>query len=127
MIEITVRLKPGRARHFAGLLRTAAAIEADRGQAKAFRGAARHLEHATRPLRYTPPVKRPRHREIDEEAVQRVVRGLRPYPVLSPAEARLACRRLTAARVAASEIADRVRTTQRTVNRWRAEDQAVTR
>ncbi|WP_151480651.1 hypothetical protein [Streptomyces albicerus] len=129
MIEITLRLKgPAQARRLATLLRTLADTDPDRGQAKTYRGAARRLEHIARPNRYTstrPP--RPAHAELDEEAVQRVVKGLRPLPPLSRAEARIACWRLTARKCSAPEIAARVGVTPRTVNRWRAEDQAVTR
>lgn len=143
MIEITVRLKPGCALRFAELLRDSAATEQDRGQAKAYRGAARQIERlartgrrpatrtaaqlpAAQPIRFTPRVQRPRHEDIDERAVQRVVLGLRPLPELSRNEARLACWYLTRHEAPASEIADRVRIAKRTVHRWRAEDrQAV--
>ncbi|MGW3135947.1 hypothetical protein [Streptomyces sp. NPDC001139] len=135
MIEITLRLKPACARRFADLLRTAAASETDRGQAKAYRGAARSIErapgirHATAgTYRYTPRVQRPQHKAIDEGALRRVIRGERPFPVLTRAEARKACWHLTQLDCPASEIAERVRIAQRTVHRWRAEDrQAVTR
>jgi DNA-binding CsgD family transcriptional regulator len=129
MIEITIRLKgPAQARRLATVLRTLADTDEDRGQAKTYRGAARRLEHLARPFRSTttrPP--RPAHTELDEEAVQRAVQGLRPLPMLSRAEARIACWRLTARRCSAREIAERIGVTPRTVNRWRAEDQAVTR
>lgn len=132
MIEITIQLKPSSAARFAALLRTAAACETDRGQAKAYRGAARAVERAPglrRPAdRYTPRVQRPQHKAIDEGAVQRVILGERPFPVLTRAEARRACWQLTQLDCPASEIAERVRIAQRTVHRWRAEDrQAVTR
>lgn len=146
MIDVIVRVKPGCAPRVAALLRTAAEIEADRGQAKALRGAARRIERLTRtkrtaprrppkpkaatrpapavrPIRYTPRVQRPHHREIDERAVQRVVLGLRPLPVLTRAEARLACWHLTVGGCSAPEIAERLSIAQRTVHRWRAEDQ----
>ncbi|WP_262058565.1 hypothetical protein [Streptomyces sp. STR69] len=149
MIEITIRLKPGRALHFAALLRTAADLETDPGQAKHYRGAARHIERlpksrtlprrrpgrptptrpasGPRPIRYTPRVQRPRHPGIDESAVQCVVLNVHPLPVLSRAEARLACWHLTGRGYSAAEIADRLQVAQRTINRWRAEDrQAVT-
>jgi hypothetical protein len=134
MIEITLRVKPACAQRFAALLRTAAACETDRGQARAYRGAARSIERApgirrpaTRLYHYTPRVQRPQHRAIDEGAVQRVILGERPFPVLTRAEARKACWHLTQLDVPASEIAERVRIAQRTVHRWRAEDrQAVT-
>lgn len=149
MIDVIVRVKPGCAPRVAALLRTAAEIEADRGQAKALRGAARRIErltraakpvrqrrpappkptprkHVVRLSRYAPRVQRPHHPEIDERAVQRVVLGLRPLPVLSRAEARLACWHLTARGCSAQEIAERLSIAQRTVHRWRAEDhQAV--
>lgn len=139
MIQITIRLKPGRANGFADLLRALAAVESDRGQAKAYRGGARQIERATRakpaprpappvvrPLRYTPRVQRPKHPGIDEAAVQRVVLGIRPLPVLTRDEARLACWYLTADGCSAPEIADRLTVAQRTVVRWRSEDrQAV--
>lgn len=135
MIEITLRIKPGCARRFADLLRTAAACEPDRGQAKAYRGAARTIERApgirrpgSRPYAYTPRVQRPQHDVIDEGALRRVILGERPFPVLTRAEARKACWHLTQLDCPASEIAERVRIAQRTVHRWRAEDrQAVTR
>lgn len=124
MIEITIRLKgPAQARRLAALLRTLADTDQDRGQAKTYRGAARRLERIARPNRFTttrPP--RPAHAELDEEAVQRVVKGLRPLPKLSRAEARIACWRLTARRCSAPEIAARIGATERTVRRWRAED-----
>lgn len=123
MIEITIRVKPACAARLAALLRNCASTEPDRGQAKAYRGAARRLEHATRPVRYMPRTPRPAHREIDEEAVQRVVLGLRPLPQLSRTEARLACLQLTRRQCPALEIADRVQVAPRTVQRWRAEDQ----
>lgn len=145
MIEITIRVKPACAARLAALLRTTADLEADRGQAKAYRGAARSIERATRTgrrpahtrphtpapaprtFRYTPRVQRPQHDGIDETAVTRVVLGLRPLPVLSRDEARLACWYLTQHEAPASEIAERVRIAKRTVHRWRAEDrQAVT-
>lgn len=147
MIDVIVRVKPGCAPRVAALLRTAAEIEADRGQAKALRGAARRIERLTRtnrttpqrrppkpkaatrpaptikPIRYKPRVQRPHHPETDERAVQRVVLGLRPFPVLTRAEARLACWHLTARGCSAQEIAERLCVAQRTVHRWRAEDQ----
>ena len=146
MIEITIRLKPGCAADFAALLRTTAAAEPDPGQARHYRGAARQIERQTRarrprpqqpaarqrpatrtdsarPIRYTPRVQRPRHRGIDDGAVQRVVEGLRPLPTLSRAEARLACWQLTERGCPAVEIAERIRIAKRTVHRWRAEDQ----
>ena len=146
MIEITVRVKPSCAVRLAALLRSAADLETDRGQAKAYRGAARRIERLTRtsrrpatqhrpaepkptprPFRYTPRVVRPNHQVVDESAVMRVVLGLRPLPVLSRDEARLACWHLTQHDAPASEIAERVRIAKRTVHRWRAEDrQAVT-
>ncbi|MFC8515530.1 hypothetical protein [Streptomyces sp. NPDC057257] len=147
MIEITIRLKPSCAHRFAALLRTTALTEPDRGQARAYRGAARRIERtpglrrpaptkrpapvkapaAPRPHRYTPRAQRPHHRGIDERAVQRVVLGLRPLPVLSRAEARLACWHLTQHEAPASEIAERIHVAKRTVHRWRAEDRkAVT-
>ncbi|MFF7452152.1 MULTISPECIES: hypothetical protein [unclassified Streptomyces] len=144
MIEITIRVKPACAARLAALLRTTADLETDRGQAKAYRGAARSIERITRtgrrpahtrphtvaaptPIRYTPRVQRPRHGGIDEAAVTRVVLGLRPMPVLSRDEARLACWYLTQHEAPAGEIADRVRVAKRTVHRWRAEDrQGVT-
>ncbi|MFG2780777.1 hypothetical protein ACGFY7_23355 [Streptomyces prunicolor] len=151
MIEITIRLKPGRALHFAALLRAIADLEGDRGQAKHYRGGARQIERHTRtrrprpqrpaqrpqrpasrtdsvrPFRYTPRVQRPHHPGIDESAVQRVLLGLRPLPILSRAEARLACWHLTGDGCSAPEIARRLSVAQRTINRWRAEDrQAAT-
>jgi len=155
MIEITIRLKPGRATAFASLLRAIADMESDRGQAKRYRGAARQIERlpkatrserrrptrstsgrpklartaptrpasAPRPLRYTPRVQRPKHQEIDEGAVQRVVLGIHPLPVLTREEARLACWHLTGRGCSAPEIAERLFVAQRTVHRWRAEDQ----
>ncbi|HTL15110.1 MAG TPA: hypothetical protein VL251_08450 [Thermomonas sp.] len=143
MIEITIRVKPGCAARVAELLRRTAAVEPDRGQARALRGAARRLERLTprrparqatapnantpRPHRYTPRVQRPRHQHIDERAVQRVVLGEQPLPLLTRAEARLACWYLTQRACSAPEIASRVRVAQRTVHRWRAEDrQAAT-
>lgn len=153
MIEITIRLKPGRATAFASLLRAAADLETDRGQAKRYRGAARQIERlpkatrsenrhrytrpapvraasvrpasAPRPLRYTPRVQRPKHPEIDEAAVQRVVLGIHPLPVLTREEARLACWHLTGRGCSAPEIAERLFVAQRTINRWRAEDRQV--
>lgn len=154
MIEITIRLKPGRAHEFAALLRTAATTEPDPGQARHYRGAARQIERlpkstcaverrriarsmsgrkgsvrpasGPRPIRYTPRVQRPRHPGIDESAVQCVVLNVHPLPTLSRAEARLACWHLTACGYSAAEIADRLSVAQRTINRWRAEDrQAV--
>lgn len=140
MIEITLRVKPACAHRLAALLRSTAELETDRGQAKALRGAARRIEHATRteqrparprphsaaptprPFRYTPRVQRPRHDGIDEAAVTSVVLGLRPLPVLSRDEARLACWYLTQHDAPAGEIAERVRIAKRTVHRWRAED-----
>ncbi|WP_328436973.1 hypothetical protein OHA71_06655 [Streptomyces sp. NBC_00444] len=129
MIEITIRVKnPDAARRLAALLRTAAADEPHRGQARSFRGVARRLEQLTRPIRYTPRASRPAHPGIDEEAVQRAVLGQHPIPVLSRTEARLACWHLTQRQCAAAEIADRIRIAKRTVHRWRAEDrEAVTR
>ncbi|RPE40222.1 hypothetical protein EDD90_3258 [Streptomyces sp. Ag109_O5-1] len=129
MIEITIRLNtPDSARRFAGHLRALAATEAHRGQARQFRGTARRLEQLTRPvLHYAPRVRRPAHPGIDEGAVQRVVAGHQPFPVLSRDEARLACWHLTQRACPAPEIAARIRVAQRTVHRWRAEDrQAVT-
>lgn len=141
MIEVTIRIKPGRAGAFAALLRRTAAVEPDRGQARAFRGAARRIERLTprrpaprpqraaapaantpRPHRYTPRVQRPRHQHIDERAVQRVVSGEQPLPLLTRAEARLACWYLTQRACSAPEIAARIRVAQRTVHRWRSED-----
>jgi hypothetical protein len=152
MIEITIRVKPACAARLAAILRTTADLEEDRGQAKAYRGAARRIERtpgirrpaartqrpaparqkstrptAPRPHRYTPRVQRPNSRAIDERAVQRVVAGDHPFPVLSRVEARTACWHLTQLGCSASEIAERVRIAKRTVHRWRAEDrQAVT-
>lgn len=145
MIEITIRVKPGCAQRFAALLRTAAELEADRGQARSYRGAARRIERAPgirrpaartqrpaparpappRPHRYTPRVQRPTSRVIDSRAVERVVTGDHPLPVLSRVEARTACWFLTQLGCPASEIAERVRIAKRTVHRWRAEDRQV--
>jgi hypothetical protein len=149
MIEITIRLKPGRALHFAALLRTAADLETDPGQAKHYRGTARRIERlpksrtaqrrrparttptrtasvrppsGPRPIRYTPRVQRPRHPGIDESAVQCVIIGAHPLPVLSRDEARLACWHLTGRGHSAAEIAERLQVAKRTINRWRAED-----
>ncbi|MFE9810670.1 hypothetical protein [Streptomyces sp. NPDC005548] len=127
MIEIPVRVKnPTAARTLAELLRAVAEAESDRGQARCWRGAARQLEQVARPYRYTPRVQRPRNIEVDEGAVQRVVRGDRPLPVLSRDEARLACWHLTGRGRSAAEIAELVAVSQRTVVRWRTEDQGVT-
>lgn len=127
MIEITVRVKnPAAARALARMLREAAEDELDAGQCRHWRGAARRLEEAARPFRYTPRVQRPKHREIDDEAVRRVVRGDRPLPLLTRSEARLACWHLTVQGRSAAEIAERVDVVQRTVIRWRSEDQGVT-
>lgn len=123
MIEITLRVKsPAAARTLAEMLREAAAAEADRGQSRHWRGAARRLEDAVRPIRYTPRVRRPRHCEIDDEAVRRVIRGEHPLPILTRDEARLACWHLTVRGSSAAEIAERVKVAARTVARWRAED-----
>lgn len=128
MIEVTVRVKnPAAARTLAELLRSVAEAEGDRGQAKCWRGAARQLEQIARPFRYKPKVRRPQHRDIDHEAVRRVVRGDRPLPLLTRDEARLACWYLTARGVAAAEIAERIDVDPRTVWRWRAEDVDVLR
>lgn len=143
MIEITIRVRPSCAARLASLLRATAETETSPGQAKTYRGAARRLEQLVRidrrpaaqprntrsgprPIRYTPQVQRPSNAGVDESAVQRVVLGLRPLPVLSRDEARLACWYLTQHDAPASEIAERVSITKRTVHRWRAEDrQAV--
>ncbi|RMB85598.1 helix-turn-helix domain-containing protein [Streptomyces shenzhenensis] len=127
MIEITVSLASiDTARRFARMLHTAADAEPHRGQARSWRRAAARLERFANPARsYRPRVRRPRHSEIDEEAVQRVVHGLRPYPVLSRAEARLACYRMTVAGHSTREIAGRVGIARRTVSRWRAEDPLI--
>ena len=120
-------MEPGRAgaqaRRLAAVLRNLADTDPDRGQAKTYRGSARRLEHLARPFRYTttrPP--RPKHAELDEEAVQRAVEGLRPLPPLSRTEARITCWSLTARKCSAAEIAERVGATERTGRRWRAED-----
>lgn len=127
MIEIPVRVKnPAAARTLAELLRAVAEAESDRGQAKCWRGAARQLEQVARPFRYTPRIQRPRHTGIDHEAVRRVVRGEHPLPLLTRDEARLACWHLTARGRSAAEIAGLVAVSQRTVTRWRTEDQGVT-
>lgn len=126
-VEITVRVKnPAAARTLAGLLRGAADREVDRGQAKHWRGAARQCEQLARPFRYRPRVQRPASSGVDEMAVRRVVRGERPLPLLNRAEARLACWHLTVLGCSAAEIAERVDVVQRTVARWRSEDQGVT-
>jgi ATP/maltotriose-dependent transcriptional regulator MalT len=127
MIEITVRVKnPAAARALARMLREAAEDELDAGQCRHWRGAARRLEEASRPFRYTPRVQRPTHAEIDDEAVRRVVRGEHPLPLLTRDEARLACWHLTVRGCSAPEIAERVKVAPRTVVRWRREDQGVT-
>lgn len=144
MIEITIRVRPSCAARFAALLRATAQTETSPGQAKAYRGAARRLEQLARvdrrpaaqapdansgprPIRYTPQAQRPTYKGVDERAVQRVVLGHRPLPVLTRDEARLACWHLTQQRCSAPEIAERIHVNQRTVHRWRAEDrQAVT-
>lgn len=59
---------------------------------------------------------------MDETAVDRVVRGSVPYPVLTLPEVREAARRLTRHGVIAAEIAARAGVTPRTVYRWRAAD-----
>ncbi|WP_327725763.1 hypothetical protein [Streptomyces europaeiscabiei] len=127
MIAVTVRVKdPAAARILVELLRSAADAETDRGQARHWRGAARRLDDAVRPFRYTPRVQRPQHADIDHEAVRRVVRGELPLPLLTRAEARLACWHLTVRGCSAPEIAERVKVAPRTVVRWRSEDQGVT-
>lgn len=121
MIEITIRLKgPAQGHRLATQLRALAAIDPDRGQAKHYRGAAYRLERIPRYATTRPP--RSTHAELDEEAIERVVEGLRPLPPLSRAEARAACFRLTQRRYSAPEIAERIGATPRTVRRWRAED-----
>ncbi|WP_228975003.1 helix-turn-helix domain-containing protein [Streptomyces sp. DH12] len=69
-----------------------------------------------------PQVQRPRDPEIDELAVERVVRGYAPYPVLTRQEALEACRRMTEAGLSSRVIAERTGVVRRTVHRWRDED-----
>lgn len=124
MIEITLHVSDiETGRRVAAVLRAAAADEQHRGQARHYRAAASRLERLVRPFRYTPPVERPKPEEIDELAVRRVVRGEHPLPVLSRTEARLAAMQLTLRGVSAAEISRRTRVAQRTVHRWRAQDQ----
>lgn len=72
-----------------------------------------------------PAVQRPEDEVVDELAVERVVRGQQPYPLLTEPEAREAARQLTAFGASAGEIAERVGVQPRTVHRWRAEDRAA--
>ncbi|RRQ79374.1 hypothetical protein CQW39_09505 [Streptomyces griseofuscus] len=123
MIDVTVRVKsPTAARLLAGLLRQAAADEADRGQARHWRGAARRLDECVRLPRYAPRVRRPQAAEIDHSAVRRVVTGAHPLPVLTRDEARLACWHLMVNGCSITESAERLGVRPRTVSRWRAED-----
>ncbi|MEV7389577.1 helix-turn-helix domain-containing protein [Streptomyces sp. NPDC091215] len=125
MIEVTIQVADFETgRRLVTLLRDTAAGEPHRGQARHYRAAARRLERLVGPFRrYAPRARRPRSQQIDDLAIQRVVRGESPLPVLSRTEARIACLRLTDRGVSASEIARRTHIAQRTVQRWRSEDQ----
>jgi FixJ family two-component response regulator len=57
--------------------------------------------------------------EVDEMAVDRVVRGSYPYPVLSESDLPVAWRRLEADGKSARQIAVRLHVATRTVTRWR--------
>ncbi|MEU6279777.1 hypothetical protein [Streptomyces sp. NPDC047028] len=121
MIEITIRVtSQTAARRLAAALRQVAADEEHANQARTYRGAARRLERLVRP-HYMPRARRPRHPGVDEEAVRRVVLGQPPFPELTRDEARLACWVLTRQHASATEIADRIHVTKRTVHRWRAD------
>lgn len=124
MMELTIQVADFETgRRLVDLLRDAATRETHRGQARHYRAAAARLERLVRPFRcYRPRVQRPKGQRIDDLAIQRVVRGDRPYPVLSRAEARIACLRLTDRGVSAAEIAERTHIAARTVQRWRSED-----
>ncbi|MGY6019540.1 helix-turn-helix domain-containing protein [Streptomyces spinosirectus] len=124
MIELTIQVADFETgRRLVALLREAATTEPHRGQARHYRAAASRLERLVRPFRcYRPRVQRPKGERIDELAIQRVVRGDHPLPILSRAEARIACLRLTDRRVSAAEIARRTHIAKRTVQRWRSED-----
>lgn len=124
MIEVTIRLKgPAQGRRLAAQLRALAAIDPDRGQAKMYRGTAKRLERIPRYATTRPT--RPAHTELDDEAIERVVKGLLPLPKLSREEARTACFRLTERGCSTSDIAHRVGATERTVTRWRAENRTA--
>ncbi|MFI6251466.1 helix-turn-helix domain-containing protein [Streptomyces sp. NPDC051016] len=129
MIEITIQVADFETgRRLVALLRDASASETHRGQARHYQAAAARLDRLVRPFRaYAPRAKRPQAQEIDEGAIQRVVHGEQPLPVLSRAEARIACLRLTDRGKSAAVIARRTQIAPRTVQRWRAEDRpAVT-
>jgi len=63
--------------------------------------------------------------EIDELAVERVVRGHLPYPQLTRAEALAASERLTQQGASSLVIAERTGVVRRTVHRWRGQSETA--
>ncbi|MFC9604617.1 helix-turn-helix domain-containing protein [Streptomyces niveus] len=63
------------------------------------------------------------HADIDLVAVDRAMTGHLPRPVLTDGEQRYAIREMTAAGAIAKDIARCLGITERTVTRWRSEDE----
>lgn len=102
------------------VLRAAADKEPLREDRDKFRDIARRLtEKSGGPYVWKRRIKRPR--DDDEIAVQRVLAGDRPYPVLSPADARCVFMHMDARGASAREIANRLYCDQATITRWRRE------
>lgn len=70
------------------------------------------------------PVEATWHRGIDLVAVKRMVYGMVPRPALTEEEQRYVCRAMSQTDWSAAEIAERLGVAERTVTRWRREDNA---
>lgn len=102
------------------ILRNAAEHELDEDTVKEFRRIARLIvQNSGGPYAYKQRIKRPK--DDDEVAVQRVLRGERPFPVLSHADARRVFVELNQRGKTARFIAECLYVDRATITRWRRE------
>lgn len=116
-IEIVARLTKRQAGRLADILKRAAKYEESLEDARQFRAIAHQIKaKGGTPFNHTQPVCRPL--EDDAIALQRVLRGEEPFPVLSLDDAKRAFLILDS-RKTARQIAELLHVSYRTVFRWR--------
>lgn len=117
-IALQAALTPRHAGRLVAILRAAAEVETLPYYSRKWRGMAEEIiDKSNGELRmHRRPVKRPK--ENDEVAVQRVLKGEEPYPVLSREDARRVLARLTD-QFSARELAYRLHVDSQTIVRWR--------
>jgi hypothetical protein len=101
------------------VLRQVAKVEPDPADAERFRRLAHFITVKGRTRFYKERAQRPG--EDDEAAVLQVLAGERPFPVLSPKDARRVFVAMDAAGHSSEAIATRLYVTRRTIHRWRDE------